>query len=426
VRRGVILAVGLLAALALTLAAGARADESYTDDRGDGRSGPDVTNLTVRSDAAGGLAFQMQTAAIPAPNHSVMLYIDVDGGGAEYWIWAGRTWDDGRGHFNVWNGSTYVERSEQTLRANGIGSQLTEYRFNRSAIANASSFRFFIRTASVDFGSSGWQTVNWDHAPNSGWFSYSTTTSTQCSNGRDDDGDGRVDMNDPGCASPNDNSEVNTPDPPTGKRLTITHFSPTPSHPQAGSRFTLAANVSRRGLTPGGGVAQACRASLDGRKLESSLHPEGPRPRCSWEIPATAAGKVLTAQMWLTQQGITGTRRYSARVAGALVTLRRVGRPELTPARPIAGKTFTYAIGVAVQRGTNLPHRINGGTVKCTAAIRGRPLEVVPLYSEIRPLSGARCMWKVPFGTSGENLVGSVTVLSEGARLVVPLRLRVS
>ena len=35
----------------------------------------------------------------------------------------------------------------------------------------------------------------------------------QCANGRDDDGDGSVDLNDPGCSSSSDNSE--SPDPPT-------------------------------------------------------------------------------------------------------------------------------------------------------------------------------------------------------------------
>ncbi len=35
----------------------------------------------------------------------------------------------------------------------------------------------------------------------------------QCSNGKDDDGDGKVDMNDPGCSGPLDDSEYNRPPP---------------------------------------------------------------------------------------------------------------------------------------------------------------------------------------------------------------------
>jgi murein DD-endopeptidase MepM/ murein hydrolase activator NlpD len=74
-----------------------------------------------------------------------------------------------------------------------------------------------------------------------------------CSNGVDDDGDGLVDMEDPGCTSPTDESEA--PEPPA-PGSTVEALAPAPAgeSPQPGGGFQEGAEINGEAGSPGGVV----------------------------------------------------------------------------------------------------------------------------------------------------------------------------
>ena len=107
------LRVALIVVLsALALSASALADQSYTDGANDAGSGTDIRNLTVRTDASGGLiSFQIASASPTVANHAIAVFIDTDknqstgGDGDEVFMLAGPLVG---GYFASWNGSDFV------------------------------------------------------------------------------------------------------------------------------------------------------------------------------------------------------------------------------------------------------------------------------------------------------------------------------
>ena len=112
-----------------------------------------------------------------------------------------------------------------------------------------------------------------DDAPDGGAYIY-TMAFTQCANGKDDDGDGKIDGNDLGCSSPTDNLESD--DPVTlkaGKALTM------PAKPKAGKLVVVGAAVIR--VETGAGITVAEPSSAPRSRHEGPAGKRQGRHRAS-------------------------------------------------------------------------------------------------------------------------------------------------
>lgn len=98
---------------------------------------------------------------------------------------------------------------------------------------------------------------------------------------------------------------------------------------------------------------------------------------------------------------------YTVRVA----PLRLLARSfSITPRRPRAGGAFTARM-VAARSDTGAV--LTGGRVVCTARIGGRRISGRGRFVGRE----ARCVWRVPSGTSGQRITGSIAVVFEGRRV---------
>ena len=136
---------------------------------------------------------------------------------------------------------------------------VVEFKINRADIGGPDRFGFAVFTANFDAADTF---LGEDDAPDGGAYIY-TMTFTQCANGKDDDGDGKVDGNDLGCSSPTDNLESD--DPVTlkaSKALTV------PAKPKAGKVVVVGAAVR-----PGG---DRRRHPVRNRQVRRARRHEGP------------------------------------------------------------------------------------------------------------------------------------------------------
>ena len=105
-------------------------------------------------------------------------------------------------------------------------------------------------------------------------------TFTQCANGKDDDGDGKVDGNDLGCSSPTDNLESD--DPVTlkaSKALTV------PAKPKAGKVVVVGAAVVR--VETGAGIPSGTvKCAVQRRHEGPAGKRQGRLGRCSLQVHA--------------------------------------------------------------------------------------------------------------------------------------------
>jgi len=165
--------VGLAtAALALVLAAPVGATGKYTDATGDNGSAPDLSGLSVSSDAASGqIVFQISgTNLSPSEDYATFLDIDSDAnpqtgytsiGGVDYEFAV-------IGNFAIfghWNGSDWVDASHSTVRIIKNSSGIT-ISVNKSEIGNTSDFNF--SATSMDGPN-----AKFDSAPDDGMYNYS-------------------------------------------------------------------------------------------------------------------------------------------------------------------------------------------------------------------------------------------------------------
>jgi hypothetical protein len=97
----------------------------------------------------------------------------------------------------------------------------------------------------------------------------------KCSDGKDNDNDGRIDMADAGCTSPSDNDETDPPAPPA-----IPPPTPTPTPTPAPSGFPDASNTgvpAGTTLTPSGGMTISTAGTvIDGKDISGSVTVDAP------------------------------------------------------------------------------------------------------------------------------------------------------
>src|SRR5689334_6628120 len=223
-----ILIVGIIAAIACLVSAGASiADSTNTDPTGDAKGGaPDITQVVTSNDAAGTITFQITTATPLIDTSEMLVALNTDSnpgtgaGGAEYLLIAGT------GGFGIgkWNGTTFAQATAPSLSMTRSGN-VVEFKINRSDLGVTDRFGFAVLTANFDAADTF---LGEDDAPDGGEYIY-TMVFAQCSNGKDDDGDGKIDGKDLGCSSPTDNLESDDP-----VTLRVSKAITVPAKPKAG------------------------------------------------------------------------------------------------------------------------------------------------------------------------------------------------
>ena len=293
-----ILFVGIIAAAACLIGAGASiADTTNADPTGDAKGGaPDITQVVTSNDAAGLITFQITTVAPMIDSSDIIVALDTDSnpgtgaGGAEYFLFA---LTNGFG-IAKWSGSTFAPATAPSLSMTRSGNVVT-FRINRSDIGNPDRFGFAVISENYDAADTF---LGGDDAPDGGLYLY-TMTFTQCANGKDDDGDGKVDGNDLGCSSPTDNLESD--DPVTlkaSKALTV------PAKPKAGKVVVVGAAVVR--METGAGIPSGtvkCAVRVGTKALPASGKVASGVAACKFTLPKTSKGKIARGTISVTFKG---------------------------------------------------------------------------------------------------------------------------
>jgi hypothetical protein len=246
----------------------------------DSGSAPDIGKVTVTSDAAGTVQFDVAfSGGSPNRDGLTLLLLDtdlnaatgsVDVGGADYAFvddraegvydfahWDGSRWDSGIPYSTV-----HVFSSGPTLRIV----------VNRSELGNTEGFNFRVVTRARE--SSG---DEHDGAPDNGMWNYSLAA--------------------------------------RGPEIRTVLVDPKPAAPKAGQTFTVAATALQ--LPPTVTVAAGlprpdsydCRATLAGK----SIHGQGDGG-CAWKLPKTARGRMLVVTVTVRYQGVTKGVPFAYRV----------------------------------------------------------------------------------------------------------------
>jgi len=269
----------LAGAVALSMAASAGADQSYTDPNGDAGVGTDITNVTALNDTSGLIRIQIQSASPIVGNHAVAIFIDADRNqstgnqGDEYFMFGG---PEVGIVFLAWNGSQMVVTNPASFSAGQLTSNIQEFRFNKADIGNVSGFNFTLASISIDDDAIRF----WDAAPDSGYWSYDLTVPP------------------PTTTTPT----PTTPAPPTTApavvKPVISAPLAMPAKAVAGKRFTVTFRVTRsdngKPLTAG---TMVCDPSVAGKVIPHAESFKAGTARLSFVIPKTAKGKQLKVKV---------------------------------------------------------------------------------------------------------------------------------
>jgi hypothetical protein len=188
----------------LVLAGSAGGFQTYPDTAGDAGAGPDIRRVGVSNDARGTITWRVTTALPLSDAFAVGVYIDIDkraSTGAEPGLEVVVFVSPARDFVGVlgWDGSRLVGALSRTLRV-AARADVVELSIHRSELGNTRGFRFSVKTSDA----SG--TTLFDSVPEKGMTTYDFWA---CSNGVDDDRDGRVDFpRDRGCSSAQDDVEA--------------------------------------------------------------------------------------------------------------------------------------------------------------------------------------------------------------------------
>jgi hypothetical protein len=302
--------VGVVASTACLVAAGVGiADTTNTDPTGDAKGGsPDITQIVTSNDAAGVITFRITTVAPIIDSSIIGVDLDTDSnpgtgaGGFEYGLIAGT----GGSGILKWNGTTFVTATAPSLSMTRSGN-VVEFKINRSDIGNIDRFGYDVFTVNFDDADNY---LGEDDAPDGGAYVYNLTF-TQCANGKDDDGDGKIDGNDLGCSSPTDNLESD--DPVTlkaGKARVV------PAKPKAGKQVVVGATVVR--VETGAGITSGtvkCTARIGTKALPGSGKVGSGVATCKFSLPTTSAGKVVSGTITATVLGHSAKVPFSFRVS---------------------------------------------------------------------------------------------------------------
>lgn len=281
-----ILLGGVIAATGCLVIAGVgTATTTNADPTGDGKGGaPDITQVVASNDPTGVIAFRITTVAPITESSSVGIALDTDSnpatgaGGTEYLVIA-----DTSGYgITKWNGSAFAVATVKSLSMTRSANVLT-VRIKRSDLGVIDRFGYSVFAANYDANDAF---LGEDVAPDGGEYVYNLSLA-QCANGKDDDGDGKVDAKDLGCSSPTDKLESDDPVTLRASRpLTL------PTIPKAGMPVVVGAAVIRFETGPLTSGAVRCAVSVGTKSLPAHGKVASGVASCEFTLPKASQGKV--------------------------------------------------------------------------------------------------------------------------------------
>jgi hypothetical protein len=273
----------LAAALALVASAGAaRAVGNYRDATGDGRGAPDILNVTIAGDAAGGqLLFRINVDNLPSPSDALtVLGIDSDmneATGPPGWIGTDYVFVDDESDqtygFAHWNGSDWDWDTPYSTVNVSAGRSGVTISVNRSELGNTSGFNFWARTVRTSAPS-----TLYDDAPDDGTWNYSLSAGGPEIQG--------VLVQTSPAAGPKAGKSFRVT--PVGVKL-----------PPSGAAVA----------TPPKPDSYSCKATLKGK----ALHGSG-TGGCTFKVPKNARKKQLAVVVTVSYQGARSSVTYAYRV----------------------------------------------------------------------------------------------------------------
>ena len=304
-------AVAVLTTLALLLARGAAADQSYTDPAGDATSGaPDITTVAVANDGAGKITIDVAFAALPGSGSFFGVSMDTDNNlntgdyGADYSFFLPSSGD---GWLERWDGSDFVPIASPTVRvsfANGV----VHFEANRNDLGNTSGLTFLVLALRVSD-----QGIGEDWAPNDGFYQYTLAQHAACADKIDNDNDDKIDAADPGCSGTTDTDETDPPPPPPPLKLTAGKPAALAGSPKAGAAFMVSMTVTRSdGKVFTGTVT--CTAKAGAATIRAAGRAVAGTARCTMRLPKAAKGKRLSGSITAT----SGTAKVAKPYAFAI------------------------------------------------------------------------------------------------------------
>ena len=415
---------GVCAASLLAFAGLALAASSFSDPTGDNNAAPDVTAVAVSESADGNLTIAATIAnyqALPA-NSWVNLWFDLDSNGRtgddgdEALV---QYFDDGRIQFWRWNGSTLVRREAAGMTATFAAGVLT-FTGPKTALDGAASFDLLaVASRGQDVGADE-DLIASDTAPNNGrgrWVAPGPLSVTDLAGDHE--------------AAP-DVTDVRVSDSGSG---TISFAVSTPSHAALTSAtwVELDVDIDRRHSTGGGGV-EVYVVLTQGRvfvgrwspsEQEFAVRRTGARARSSggvvtFDVPRALLEDVASFDFYVVSGDSEtddednaidlapdGDRwwRYTLANKPPLRLIAEDARG--LPARPRAGRTFSVVVPV---RRSDTARGITSGSATCTVQVAGKPVQATGKVGA----GNGRCSLRVPAGSRGTALRGSIVVRSGG------------
>jgi hypothetical protein len=257
-----------VASVALLAATSAGATGRYVDPSGDASGGPDITSVSVVSDAVGQILFTVGVSGIGDGQDGLFLLGldtdlndatgDPDMSGADY-VFAV---DHETYVFQHWTGTAWGDTPNSTVHVAGDSPSIT-ISVNRSEIGNASGFNFWVGSGHAAEGS-----AQSDGAPDDGVWNYSLQAN--------------------------------------GPEIQAVMLQPTPPLPKAGKPFTVKPLglrlPARSGTLVPAPESYSCRARLAGKAV-AGRGVGG----CTWQLPKTALGKKLAVVVTVAYEGTTAS-----------------------------------------------------------------------------------------------------------------------
>jgi hypothetical protein len=280
-RLGVVAAAALAASLLFGMGASAGTG-SFTDPAGDGKGAPDVTAVSVTSDATGMVSLTVTAPGLEAVDGAlepeVDVFFDTDKNGAtgspagnEYDLYYWRTATDSGWDLDKWNGTKYEEApASQTLVFSRSGDTLT-WRFSDKGDIVTSGFNFYVGSAIYD--ASGNPTAQ-DFAPDDGVWTFDAGSAVIA--------------------------------PAIGKPLAV------PARPIHGKLFSVSFPISRTdtGAALQGGTLTTT-TTIGGKAVPKNASLVSGSAHVAVQIPAKAKGKTLAVKVTVTVNGKTATKTVS-------------------------------------------------------------------------------------------------------------------
>jgi hypothetical protein len=280
-RLGVVAAAALAASLLFGMSASAGTG-SFTDPAGDGKGAPDITAVSLTSDATGTVQLTVTVPGLEAidgaQNPVVAVFFDTDKngstgspGGDEYNLFYWRTADDSGWDLLKWDGTKYAEApASQTLVFSRSGDTLT-WRFSSKSDIVTSGFNFYV--ASVTLDANGNMTAA-DDAPDGGIWTFDVSTAVI--------------------------------GPALGTPLAV------PAHPTHGKLFSISFPVTRTdtGAALDGGTLTTT-TTIGGKAVSKNASLASGTAHVAVQIPAKAKGKTLVMKVTVTANGKTAAKTVS-------------------------------------------------------------------------------------------------------------------